>query len=145
MSDGILKTGKEIGKMKPINAMIFVLLLVTTTSLVLNQWQSSQDREDRQISNKEDREDRQALLEQIIVLNEQNGKLISNMEESEEIKKCVGDKFDIAEESWRFAKNKIGDILEENGIPFSNELNIALQNYDIKRFEIKDCLWAPVN
>ena len=132
MSDKLVKGAKLIGKMKPINAMIILVLVTLVLNTGLTQWNS-----------KADREDRQALLEQIVILNEQNGELIRDQVQAKMVKICVKEEYDQAEEQWRETKTILGETLQENGISFPAKLNDALIKYDDKREDIKDCLIFP--
>lgn len=132
MSDKLNGIGKTIGKMKPLNAMIFALLIMSILNTGLTQWSSY-----------EDRQDRQDLLKQIVILNEQNGDLIRDQIQARMVKICVKDKYDLAEDQWRDTKDILGKTLQKNGMGFPNELNISLMKYDEKREEIKDCLIFP--
>ena len=122
---------EAMAKAKTTNALIILIFCVLLSNTMLSQWNSHGDRIDRQ-----------ALLEQIVILNEQNGELIKDQIQSVMLKKIVVEKYKIAEEKWREIKAIIGDVLERAGI-FPNDLNYELNQYDIKRQEIKDCLLFP--
>lgn len=131
--DNINKTGKLIGKMKPLNAMIFVLLIFTVLDTGMDQWNSIFDRKDRQ-----------ALLEQIVILNKQNGELILDQIQSKMIKKCVKDAQDEQMDEFNnILIPQLGKTLQENNIVFPQELNQALSRYRQKMNNINTCLIFP--
>lgn len=133
MSDGLNKTGKLIGKMKPLNAMIFLVLVTLVLNTVSSQW-----------SNYEDRKDRHDLLQQIVLLNKQNGELIKDQVKSDLIKKCVKEAQDEQVEEFNTVViPQIGKTLQEHDVPFPQELNIILGKYRQKMGKIDTCLIFP--
>lgn len=129
----------KIKKLSPIQAVAWAATMLFCSLIAIGTLLFLDGRKERE----KDRQQMNQLIEEIVILNDQNGDLIRNQFQVEMVKVCVKNNYDLAEEQWRTTKEIIGKTLQANGIGFPQELNVALMKYDVKRGKVKDCLIFP--